>query len=338
MFVAFLLIFLGGFSHATFGLGQKRFEPLSWEAFWLPFAFLSMVVAPVIYSFFLGSDFWNTFNSLSLSTFLTTASFGACWGLAAIFWGKSLIYLGMSLTYGLILSITMVTGSLIPMLKIDGILSSPAFPFIIIGTLVMLIGVALVTYAGIVRDKQQLQSENVVKGIQSGKLFKIGLLLALFSGILGALQNIGFSVSLNELTRTGVPDSKANLVSWMVVFIGGFLMQGGYSIYLLIKNKSYTTYTARPRWKYILKICVTAIFWLAALLLYGDGASKIGKLGTSIGWTMFLSLSLVLSNTYAYILGEWDRKSSSFKYLVIGNLILISSWIVLGYSNSLINF
>ena len=155
MILALFLVILGGISHATFGLGQKRFEPLSWEAFWLPFAFVSMIIIPVIWAFIIGSDVWVTMAQIPLSTVLYTIFFGACWGLAAIFWGKALVWIGMSLTYGIIFSITMATGSLIPMLRVEGIKESPALPFVLLGTAVMLGGVALVTLAGIKRDQLQ---------------------------------------------------------------------------------------------------------------------------------------------------------------------------------------
>lgn len=336
MILALTLVILGGVSHATFGLGQKRFEPLSWEAFWLPFAFVSMIVIPLIWAFNIGSDVWVTIAQIPLSTVLYTAFFGACWGIAAIFWGKALVWIGMSLTYGIILSITMATGSLVPMLKVEGILESPALPFVLLGTVVMLAGVALVTLAGIKRDSLQINEGKKIKGVVSGKLFKIGLLIAVLSGLLGALQNIGYSEAQHTALNLGADDSVANLASWLIVFIGGFLVQGGYTLYLLLKNKSYKTYSIRPYWKPWLKIVITSVFWFAALAFYGQGAAKLGELGTSVGWTMFLSLSLVLSNIYAYFFGEWKGVAKPLKILMLGNMVLICSWIVLGYANSLI--
>ncbi len=336
MIVALIFIVLGGISHASFGLGQKRFEPLSWEAFWLPFAFISMIIIPLVWAFTLGSDVWGILSAIPIKVFLYTTFFGACWGLAAIFWGKALVWIGMSLTYGIILSITMATGSLIPMLRIKGIAQSSALPFILLGTAVMFGGVALVTLAGIRRDRLQIEEGKKIKGVVSGKLFKFGLLIALFSGLLGALQNIGYAEAQRTALEIGAGDSVANLVSWMIVFIGGFLVQGGYTLYFLIKNKTYTTYTIRPLWKPWLKIVVTSLFWFAALAFYGQGAAKLGELGTSIGWTMFLSLSLVISNTYAYFFGEWQESVKPLRILMIGNAVLLCSWIVLGYANSLL--
>lgn len=183
MIVALIFIVFGGISHASFGLGQKRFEPLSWEAFWLPFAFISMIIIPLVWAFTLGSDVWRILSAIPIKVFLYTIFFGACWGLAAIFWGKALVWIGMSLTYGIILSITMATGSLIPMLRIKGIAQSSALPFILLGTAVMFGGVALVTLAGIRRDRLQIEGGKKIKGVASGKLFKLGLLIALFFGI-----------------------------------------------------------------------------------------------------------------------------------------------------------
>jgi L-rhamnose-H+ transport protein len=336
MNLAIIFVIIGGLSHATFGLGQKRFEPLSWEAFWLPFAFVSMIIIPLIWASTMGTEIWTVFFSLPLSTILLTAFFGACWGLAAIFWGKALVWIGMSLVYGIVLSITMATGSLVPMLRIKGVVNSPAFPFILLGTAVMLVGVYVITLAGIKRDKLQT-ADKKIKGVVSGRLFRLGLILCILSGLLGALQNIGYSEAQTKALSMGASNSNANLVSWLIVFIGGFLIQGGYTLYLLLKNKSYTTYKIKPVWKPWLKIIITSLFWFMALAFYGQGSAMMGKLGTSVGWTMFLSLSLIISNLYAYFLGEWHDMKKPLKIMLAGNAILLVSWMILGYANSLNN-
>ena len=334
MNLAIIFVIIGGVSHATFGLGQKKFEPLSWEAFWLPFAFVSMIIIPLMWAFTKGTEIWAVFFSLPVSTIIFTAFFGACWGLAAIFWGKALIWLGMSLVYGIVLSITMATGSLVPMLRIEGVVDSPAFPFILLGTAVMLVGVYIITLAGIKRDKLQTTEKKII-GVVSGRLFRLGLILAVLSGLLGALQNIGYSEAQTKALNMGASNSNANLVSWLIVFIGGFLVQGGYTFYLLLKNKSYSTYKIKPAWKSWLKIIITSLFWFMALAFYGQGSTMMGKLGTSVGWTMFLSLSLIISNIYAYLLGEWHDMKKPLIIMLAGNAILLVSWIILGYANSL---
>ena len=334
MNLAIIFVIIGGVSHATFGLGQKRFEPLSWEAFWLPFAFVSMIIIPLIWACTMGMEIWAVLFSLPLSTIIFTAFFGACWGLAAIFWGKALIWIGMSLVYGIVLSITMATGSLVPMLRIKGVVDSPAFPFILSGTAVMLVGVCVITLAGIKRDELQTKGKKI-NGIVSGRLFSLGVILSVLSGLLGALQNIGYSEAQKTALNMGASNLNANLVSWLIVFIGGFLVQGGYTFYLLLRNKSYTTYKIKPAWKPWLKIFITSLFWFMALAFYGQGSVMMGKLGTSVGWTMFLSLSLIISNLYAYFLGEWHDVKNSLKIMLAGNAILLLSWIILGYANSL---
>jgi L-rhamnose-H+ transport protein len=166
-------------------------------------------------------------------------------------------------------------------------------------------------------------------------LFRLGLILAVLSGLLGALQNIGYSEAQTKALNMGASNSNANLVSWLIVFIGGFLVQGGYTFYLLLKNKSYSTYKIKPAWKSWLKIIITSLFWFMALAFYGQGSTMMGKLGTSVGWTMFLSLSLIISNIYAYFLGEWHDMKKPLIIMLAGNAILLVSWIILGYANSL---
>ena len=81
---------------------------------------------------------------------------------------------------------------------------------------------------------------------------------------------------------------------------------------------------------------LTAVLWFAALGIYGQGAAIMGNLGPVIGWTMFLALSLVVSNAWGLGGGEWRNAPRPLKILLAGDAVLIISWIILGYANSLI--
>jgi len=336
--LSIFLVIGAGVSHATFGLGQKYFKPLAWEAFWLPFSFISMLVIAPLWASFGVPDVWEAMTSIPAKIFFWSAFFGACWGVGAIFWARSLIWIGLALTYGICLSIAMAMGSLVPMVQREGVVQSPAFPFIILGTVVMLLGVFLITFAGIRRDRIQLTEGKEIRGITPGRLFKLGLVLAVFAGVSAALENIGYDHALPAAAAAeaqGASKINASLVPWIIVFIGGFLVQGGYSLYLLIKNKTYTTYITNKAWLPWVKIIITSFFWFAALAFYGQGAALMGRLGTSIGWTMFLSLSLIISNIYAYLFGEWKGAERPLSVMLLGTAVLLISWTILGYANNL---
>jgi L-rhamnose-H+ transport protein len=336
--LSLLLVAGAGTCHATFGLGQKNFAPFAWEAFWFLFAVVSMLVIPPLWTLAVVPDVGAAIAAVPRERLILSAFFGACWGVGAIFWAKSLMWIGLALTYGICLSIAMALGSLVPMLQIPNITANPAFPFIIFGTVLMLAGVAVITVAGVMRDRLQTRHGVQIRGVVPGFLFRAGVVLAVFGGVSAALENIGYNHALpaaRVAQQQGASPQNASLVPWLIVFVGGFLVQGGYALFIMLRNRSYRTYVAKGATKGYLKLLLTSLFWYAALALYGQGAATMGKLGTSIGWTMFLSLSLIISNCYAYMFGEWSNARDPLKVLMIGNAVLLVSWIILGYANSL---
>ena len=73
--------------------------------------------------------------------------------------------------------------------------------------------------------------------------------------------------------------------------------------------------------------------WFAALGVYGQGAALLGEIGPVIGWPILLSLSLIISNYWAYKSGEWNNAKKPFTTLLFGLFVLIISAIVLGLGN-----
>ncbi|MFH1741931.1 MAG: L-rhamnose/proton symporter RhaT, partial [bacterium] len=190
-----VLIILAGLFQGTFGLGMKRFAPLAWEAFWALFSIIGMIVIPFLWASLTVPDVWAAMYAVPLGTLLIAVFFGACWGVGAIMFGLAVNYIGMSITYGISMGLAAAMGSLVPLAQIENIGSNPAVPPIIVGVLVMVIGVAVITYAGVLRENVQVAEGKEIAGIQRGKLFRIGLIFAVLNGIFAALLNIGFTTA-----------------------------------------------------------------------------------------------------------------------------------------------
>ena len=111
-------------------------------------------------------------------------------------------------------------------------------------------------------------------------------------------------------------------------------MNFGYSVFLLFKNNTWSTFVGSNSFN-AYKWAVTAGFcWFAALGVYGQGAALLGEIGPVIGWPILLGLSLIISNFWAYRAGEWKNAKGPFNKLLLGLLVLISSAVVLGLGNS----
>ena len=178
-------------------------------------------------------------------------------------------------------------------------------------------------------------------------MFWIGLFFCVFNGVAAALLNIGFAyaqpiadkaieqgANLAPAARAAL-GRNASIVQWVVLFWGGVIVNVAYVAYLLLRNKSYRSYCTRGAAKGYLWALATTAMWFLALAFYGQGAALMGDRGVVIGWTMFLALSLVVSNAWGIISGEWKDAPRPLAIIILGNAVLVVSAILLGYANSL---
>ena len=218
--LSIILVFLAGIFQGTFGLGMKKFSPFSWEAFWLLFSIIGMLIIPILWSLFATSGTITAIIGAKGRMIAGSMLFGALWGVGSILFGLAITYIGMSLTYGITMGLAAVMGAVVPLLRVENISSSPAFPFIVAGILVMLTGIGILTFAGIKRDKQMRAEDNTQSDIKTGKIFWIGVIFSIANGIAAALLNIGFLYAqpmVKIAVEMGDKPQNASLIAWVVV-------------------------------------------------------------------------------------------------------------------------
>ena len=330
LFLPFLLLIFASFFQGTFGLGMKYMNPMSWESWWVVHVLVAMILFPMIWAIIAIPDLFEIISNSPKDAIYLAMLFGFLWGIGGIMFGVSVPYIGLSLTMGIVMGLAGSAGSLIPLFQIENFTSQSSFPYIIGGLLISLIGVAITAKAGIERDKllnSDNKSSNIIKGI----------LIAVTCGLLSSLLNVGFANAApiaDKAQEYGVIARNSSLAAWVVVLWGAFIMNFGYSIFLLIKNDSWKTFSLKNaknayKWSFIAGFC-----WFAALGVYGQGAALLGEIGPVIGWPILLGLSLIISNYWAYRAGEWKNASKPFNKLLLGLLVLIISAVVLGLGNS----
>ncbi len=333
-----ILIILAGFFQGTFGLGMKKFTPV-WESYWIIFSISGLILIPFIWARILIPDVFGAISVLPTGTILYSVLFGAMWGISAILFGLAINYVGVSLSFGLCMSTGATLGSLLPLFQIENFSHKPSFPFIITGLIIMVTGVILISYAGSLRNKLQTIEDSKISGIKKGIFFQLGILFSVAAGVGAALQNISFTSAapaINAAIQQGVKPQSASLVAWIVVLFGGFIPNFFYSAFLLTKNKSWKVlFHKKPAMIYYVAV-ITGFCWFAALGVYGQSAAIMGEMGPVICWTMFFAISLIVSSFWGIRAGEWRGTILPFKVLIFGNIVLIVSWIILGYANTLI--
>lgn len=330
------IILFASFFQGTFGLGMKYIKPLAWEAWWLVYALVAMIILPWLWASLAVPDLIESIMVAPSNAIWMAALFGFLWGIGGIMFGVSVNYVGISITYGIVMGLAASMGSIIPLLQMDNFSSNPAVPYIILGVLLLLVGVIISAIAGIKRDKLPTYTSGDVTSGKSN--FQKGLLIAIASGVLSAFLNVGFTKAApvaEAAEAQGALARNASLAAWVVVLLGAFVMNILYSLYLLFKNRSWKSYQNPGSGKAIGWAVLTGFFWFAALGVYGQGAALMGELGPVIGWPMLLGLALIISNIWAYRAGEWKDAAAPFRIMLFGVGVLIIACMVLGFSNSL---
>ncbi len=332
-----LLVVVASVFQGTFGLGMKYIKPLAWEAWWLVHATVAMLLFPWAWALVVVPELFGCIAQAPPQAVYGGMLFGFLWGVGGIMFGVSVRYVGMSLTYGIVMGLAAFMGALIPLLQIADVASDPALPYVIAGMVAILVGVAIVAYAGIRRDQIQAAEGKEIVGIQRGKAFRIGLAIAITSGVLSALLNVGFAntAAVGETAeKLGALTRNSALARWVVVLVGAYVMNAGYALLLLIKNSTWSSFRAEGAVHAYKWAVIAGLLWFAALGVYGQGAALMGDLGPVIGWPMLLGLALIVSNALATWTGEWKGVPGPFKTMLCGVLVLILACIILGYSNS----
>lgn len=328
-----LLVLFASIFQGSFGLGMKFMAPLKWEAWWLVHATIAMLLVPLIWALLVVPDLFEIIASAPDRAIWIGMLFGFLWGIGGIMFGKSIPYIGISLTYGIVMGVCSAVGGLIPFFQLENVTSLPAFPWVIGGVVIMLLGVAITAYAGIKRDK-------LTQGGQGVKInLKLGLTIAIVSGVLSALLNVGF-VNAQPVGETaeaaGVISRNTSLAVWVVVLIGAYIMNAGYAIILLFRNKTWSSFSVPKSGKAYAWAIGAGLLWFGALGIYGQGATLMGDMGPVIGWPILLGVSLIVSNIWAYLNKEWKGAAKPFAWLIIGLFVLIVATVVLGYSNGVV--
>ena len=153
MISSFILIIIASFFLGTFGLGMKYNRPLAWEAFWAIHAITGMLIIPMIWGLIVIPDLFQSILTAPSASVYKGMLLGFIWGVGGVMFGISVRYVGVSLTYGVVMGTTGAIGGLVPLFQMTDFASQKGFPFIIFGVLVMIIGVAVIAFAGIRREK-----------------------------------------------------------------------------------------------------------------------------------------------------------------------------------------
>lgn len=315
MITAYLLLLLSGICQGSFGLGYKKYAPLSWEAFWWIYSLFCLLV----------SIGWAAAAQPELFPLLVQAGFGklwlpflcgVVWGVSTIAFSKSVLLIGISLCFGINMGTSAAIGSVLPFCLSGKQPSASSVGFLAGGLLLTLLGIAVITKAGLMKEQAQ----------KSGNT-KLGIRLAVISGLCSGIMNVGFDKAA-PLGKAAADSTAAAAVQWLPVLTGGMAASILCCTVLLFKKKTWHTFACKGAVGRSGILFLTSLVWLAALALYGIAAKKIGDAGSSICWLIFNALALVVNNLWGLKTGEWKGTQKAKKVLLLGNIIIVASWLL----------
>ncbi len=329
-----------GVLNGSFASPMKRMEKWQWENIWLLWSVWALIVVPIVIAWATVPDLLDVYRTTESAVLLKTLLFGAGWGLGAITFGFGLYMVGLSLGYSIIMGVTAVSGSLIPMLIFNrDQVATTGGRIIVLGMVVMIVGVMLCGRAGVIKERAANSDDS--SGTGKDYKFKWGLLVCLASGLLNALLNLSFvfGAPISGTARTLLGDSalvnfRASNAIWVVTLLGAFVSNLVYCSVRLVMKGSWRNYGQSQTGIYWFYAFLMGFFWMSGVALYGAGASCLGKLGATVAWIILMCTTVLVGNLWGLLSGEWKGTPQKAHWAMFQGLaILIIAILLVSYGN-----
>jgi L-rhamnose-H+ transport protein len=310
-----VMVVLGGFFQALFMLPAKWCRNWKFEHLWLGFSLFCYFLIPWLIVLFCVPDIAGVIRATPFHVLLMMAVYASGWALAALGFGIGVSAIGLSLGFAIIFGLAAFVGALVPLLASSS--GSTLKLVVILSCLVlMLIGVGLCSFAGRWREQQTtLDRSHYLRGV----------IFCICSGLLGAAGNLAFDAGTG-MAEVGLARGLSSFAASSLVLaclcLFMFLFNGGYAVTLLIRNSSFPL-LGRGNLHYFAFSAAMGLIWMASFLLYGMGSAKLGKLGLSLGWGVFMCTVVASANIVGIFSGEWRNAPAGAMWQLGAGLVVL---------------
>ncbi len=303
-----LLILAAGFFQGTFMLPMKYTQGWKWENTWLGFSLTAYLVCPWLLALVTVPHLKEVLTQTSNATLVRTVLWGLGWGLGALTFGLGVDYLGLALGFAIIIGLTAAIGTVVPLLVLSQVEPTSARGIIILaGMVIVLIGISVCSWAGKLRENAS-KGNPALSNSSERRAYGLGLLYCIASGVLCPCGNLGFAFGSEVTavaTRLGTAAQYASNPLWAILTLPLLICNTSFCIYLLVQKQSLRNFFLPGKGRNFLLAGSMGAMWLAGMTLYGMGANRLGKIGSSIGWALVMSLMVVMANLWGLSTGEW---------------------------------
>jgi L-rhamnose-H+ transport protein len=120
------------------------------------------------------------------------------------------------------------------------------------------------------------------------------------------------------------------------MLVPGGVVNIAFCVYLLIKNHSGRKFLLPGGSRLYVLTALMGLFWGGAIYIYGEASTRLGTLGPAIGWPLFLTTGLLVSNICGIFTGEWRSTSSNTRWWMASGLAtLLVAILVLGKAGAM---
>jgi L-rhamnose-H+ transport protein len=277
---------------------MKHTPRWAWENMWLLWACLSLVVLPIAFGWLTVAGLWPVLVS-NPRVVASVAGLGILWGASQVFFGLALPAAGIAVAFAVILGLSLIVGSLVPLVTTSTLSPSAHVMAILAGIVIAILGVAVCMVAARKRD--------AARGV-AAKVSIVGLLYCIAAGLGSGIMNVGLVAGaplMDDAFSRGTPAAWTQHAVWVPFLLGGAVPNLIFCWWRLRSNQTARLFRAPGTDWYWVFALLMAICWFGSAVTYGMAAAQMGAAGPVLAWPVYMSL-LVIAGTVAGILtGEW---------------------------------
>ena len=332
---------LGGFASGSFYLPYRNVKGWAWESYWLAGGIFSWLIAPLLLGSLTVHNLFGVLAQTPADTLLWVYFWGVLWGIGGLTFGLAMRYLGLSLGMAVTLGLCAVFGTLVPPIyqgKLPTLLSRLSGQVIVLGLGVCVLGISICGVAGMMKERSLSDAQK--KAVIAEFDIRKGLLVAVISGVLSACFSFGLTAGqpISDIAvQNGTDSLYMNNATLVIILLGGLTTNALWTIYLNIRNKTYTDYTnvTTPVLRNIVFCALAGFTWYFQFFFYGMGDSKMGAYRFS-GWTLHMAFIIAFSSFWGLYLHEWKGANQpTMRTISLGILTVVLSTVVVGVGNYL---
>ena len=336
MTTGLILIVLGALCGGSFGLPSKFVRKgTPWETLWGPFFFFATILLPLLAGPVLIKNLFGVIGSLTLAQWIGPVVFGFLWGLGSMTLGLSFVFVGLSLAYAINYGVQIAFGMIVTALIFTPSIFGTAKGVMMLGgTAICILGVVVSGKAALLKEQG-----NVIG--QAPRNLSKGIIVAVLSGMLCACYALAFGfggdvIKQASATPFGNPAWRASFAVTALALWGGSLSACGYCAYKLTTNKTWGT-LVRPDVLPVYAVAfVMAMLHDGAIACFGVGCPKLGVLGVSVGYAIFMSLAIFTGTVNGFLTGEWrGANTCAANGIRFALAILVAGVCVLAYATAM---